>query len=264
MERENVMDNKSDIINNETYEKVKKYMESIGVKLDERALIANSNFFNIVSEKINNKLSINELFENYDFIIDVIQGKFPKIINHVNREDRIKTAIRLLNSDDCPKAKDLLTDEEKKFLAFCIIYSFFTYTMNEENEEMEQSIYEFNSTQNIVEEYNYYKRQFPERFNIYKISDYTKDNYGLVVENPIEVTSVGLEYQYLNSIETADNRHIIYDRIGSFSRGDNIIVDGYAIYVNGIIKKKKITTLYITSYGTENSMHVPKGFKFIN
>lgn len=75
MERENVMDNKSDIINNETYEKVKKYMESIGVKLDERALIANSNFFNIVSEKINNKLSINELFENYDFIIDVIQGK---------------------------------------------------------------------------------------------------------------------------------------------------------------------------------------------
>lgn len=69
------MDNKSDIINNETYEKVKKYMESIGVKLDERALIANSNFFNIVSEKINNKLSINELFENYDFIIDVIQGK---------------------------------------------------------------------------------------------------------------------------------------------------------------------------------------------
>lgn len=65
-------------------------------------------------------------------------------------------------------------------------------------------------------------------------------------------------------IKTIDNKEIAYERIGSFQGEDNIIVDGYIIYAKGLLKRRKIATLYLTGEGSCNSVSVPKGFKFIN
>ena len=40
------------------------------------------------------------------------------------------------------------------------------------------------------------------------------------------------------------------------------LIDGFEIYVQGFLKKKKIATLYLCAYGAENSRTAPKGFRF--
>ena len=44
---------------------------------------------------------------------------------------------------------------------------------------------------------------------------------------------------------------------------DYIFVDVYEIYAKGLLKNKKIATLYLTGEGTYNSISTPKGFRFI-
>ncbi len=41
-----------------------------------------------------------------------------------------------------------------------------------------------------------------------------------------------------------------------------MLIDGFAIYVAGFLRKKKIATLYLCGYGSENSDVAPKGFRF--
>lgn len=126
-----------------------------------------------------------------------------------------------------------------------------------------QGIYDFTSLDKIEKEYYYEKETFPSKFSVIKYSDDSNENYGFVVENPIEVTSVELEYKYLNSLITLDNKKISYERIGSFSGKNNTYVDGYEIYKKGIIGRKKIGTIYISGDGSSNATKAPKGFKFI-
>lgn len=76
------------------------------------------------------------------------------------------------------------------------------------------------------------------------------------------MVSIPIEYQYLNAIETSNGKQITYDRLGSFRGADGTLIDGYEIHVQGFLKKKKIATLYLSGYGSENSMFTPKGFRF--
>lgn len=251
------------ILEEKVYNQVKKFMVENNINIDDKGIIANSNMCTIISKFINYKYSVNEILLMYDFITDVLQGKFPQIAINVQKEDRIKTAIKLLDKNYIKFYKDNLNEEEKEKIAFCIVYSFFVYSFNEENNEMEQGIFDFTSFERIEKEYIYEKETFPSKFIIKKYSDDSKENYGLTIDNPIEVTSVNLEYQYLDSIKTEDNKSIIYERIGSFSGKDNINIDGYEIFVKGILGKKKVATFYISGYGSYNATKPPKGFKFI-
>lgn len=246
------------ILNQKMFDDVKAFMKEIEVELDERGLIANANFCYIVGQKTNNKIDAKQMLQIYDFVTDVLQGKIPKIIIHVDKEDRIIWAKKMLKQ--C-KTNDM-TDDEIEFFAFCIVYSYFIGGMNEETGEMEQAIYDFTSLERIEKEYEYHKAEKIWKFDLTSYSDTTKDNYGYAIENPIEVTTVGMEYSYLGALVTEDGKDIIYDRIGSFTGENDIYVDGYEIYVKGLLTKKKIATLYITGDGTENSQTPPKGFKF--
>jgi len=118
-------------------------------------------------------------------------------------------------------------------------------------------------TKVILEEYENQLKQFPERFLIKSYSDPTKDDYGYSVENPIELLSISVQYQYLDMLETEEGKKITYERIGSFGGPDDIYIDGYEIYVKGTFKNKKIATLYLTGDGSYNSISTPKGFRFI-
>jgi len=245
-------------IDKKIYKQTKDFLDQLGVELEERGYIANANFCSIVSEYCNNKISATKILETYDYITDVLQGQYPKLIIQVPKADRILWAKKIINKSD-----ELgLTDEEIEFFAFCIVYSFFVYGVNEETQESEQAIFEFTSKENIIKQYEYAKKENLWKFEVAQYSDTSNNDYGFIMENPIEVTSVSMEYSYLGAIVTTDGKEITYNRIGSFLGKDNIFVDGYEIFTKNIFGKKKIATLYITGDGCEDSQITPKGFKF--
>ena len=96
------------------------------------------------------------------------------------------------------------------------------------------------------------------------MSDITSDDFGLTANNPIELISVGAQYQYLNILLTDDGKDILYERVGTVTHSDGeTIIDVYNIYSKKILGKKKIVTLYISGYRYENTMVAPKGFRFM-
>ena len=167
------------LLDKEIYDKVKIFMQTNNIQLDERGLVANANLCKIISIFINNKLSPFEILTIYDFITDVLQGMLPKIAINVNKNDRIPMAVKILDSKFIPDYKDNLTEDEKEKFAFCIVYSFFTYSFNEESGEMEQEIFKFETFENIAKEYEYEKKEFPFKFkkDISDIGDISKE-YG--------------------------------------------------------------------------------------
>ena len=125
-----------EILEEKVYNQVKKFMIENNIDIGNRGIVANSNMCTIISKFINYKYSVNEILLIYDFITDVLQGKIPKIINEVPKEERIRTAIKLLDKNYISFYKNDLNVEEKEKFAWCIVYSYFTYGFNEETGEM--------------------------------------------------------------------------------------------------------------------------------
>lgn len=63
------------LLDKEIYDKVKIFMKTNHINLNERGLVANANLCKIISTFINNKLSTFEILTIYDFITDVLQGE---------------------------------------------------------------------------------------------------------------------------------------------------------------------------------------------
>ena len=158
-----------------------------------------------------------------------------------------------------------LNEKERLHFCFVIYWSSCIMILDKDTNEPTWDMKCFEGgTKAIIEEYEYKLKQFPETFLIKSYSDPSREDYGYTVDNPIELLSVSTQYEYLNIIETTSGKKIIYERTGSFQREDNIIVDEYNIYIKGLLKNKKIATLYLTGEGSYNSISVPKGFKFIS
>lgn len=246
------------ILNKQSYNELKDFLNKLNIEMNERSIIANSNFCYIISNYCNNKLETSNILEIYDYVTDVLSGNYPQIIVNVPKENRIIFAKKLIKKEN----KYGLTEEEIEFFAFCIVYSFFIYGINEETQDPEQAIYDFTSKEKVINQYEYAKKEKMWKFEIKEYSNPLSEDYGYKVENPIEVTSVSMEYSYLDALITLDNKEIFYDRIGSFEGPEGKYVDGYEIYIKGLFMKKKIATLYITGDGNEDSRSTPKGFKF--
>lgn len=247
-----------EILNKETYKQIKNYLNKININMSEINIIANSNLCYIVSDYCNNKINVIEIIKMYDYITDVLQGKYPNLVINVSKEDRIIWAEKIIINNN----KYGLTENEIEFFAFCIVYSFFVYTINENTQKLEQSIYDFTSKKRIVAEYEKTKKEKIWEFEIKECSSLEKEDYGYTIENPIEVINVSMEYIYLDSIVTSDNKEIFYNRVGSFNGKNDIFVDGYDIFIKKLFGKKKIATLYISCNGSKNSKGAPNGFKF--
>ena len=249
------------ILDEKFFKQTCEYMKAYSVPSDKESLTANANFCKIVSGFIHNKYDTFGILMIYDFITDVLSGRIPKIAVSVPKERRFIMARNLLDKEYITIYNNDLDEEEKSLFAFCIVYSFFVYGVNEETQEMVQAIYEFTSAERILATYNFHKKEFPNEYEIKKYSDSTKDDYGLSSNNPIEVTTVSQAYAYLEKIVTNDNKKIIYERAGSVSNDSGIIIDKYEIFVKTFMGKKKIADFYITPYGNEISRKAPKGFK---
>ena len=72
--------------------------------------------------------------------------------------------------------------------------------MNEETMEPTWNMDLFEKgAKNFLEEYEFELKEYPETFEIKEsLSDTSRDDFGLTADNPIELISVGAQYQYLN------------------------------------------------------------------
>lgn len=248
------------ILNEDFAEKMNKLGNDNNLGLSKYEYDAYSNCFHVIYELTGKQFTFDEIFNLYDFFTDVLDGKRPDI-DMFGHKDGFKGFYRLSKRYSTTKN---LTEEQRINLAFTLYQAACIMTFDEKKGEPTWNMDMFEKgTEFLLKEFEYEKEQFPGKFDIKTYSDHTKDNYGFIVENPVEVTSVSTEYQYLDCLQTEDNKKIIYDRIGSFTGNDGIFVDGYDIFTKVIFGKKKIATIYITGDGIENSRYTPKGFKFI-
>ena len=217
--------------------------------------------FSVYFEITDKKYSFDEMFQTYDFITDVIDGLRPDIMIELN--DKYRDIYRLLRRYSITKNLD---KETRKKLAFLIYQAKCIMIMGEETMEPTWNMGLFEKgTNDFLEEYEYELKEYPETYEIKEtLSDITSDDFGLTANNPIELISVGAQYQYLNILLTDDGKDILYERVGTVTHSDGeTIIDVYNIYSKKILGKKKIATLYISGYGYENTVIAPKGFRFM-
>lgn len=248
------------ILNKEYANKMKQLRTEYNLELSDYECECYSNMFHVLNDVVENQYTFEQLFDTYDFFTDVLDGKRPNV-DLFTHEDAFKGFYRLSKRYSTTKN---LNEEERLRFCFVIYWASCIMTIDEETQEPTWNMRCFEKgTKTIIEEYEFETEQFPDKFIVKSYSDPSKEDYGYTLENPIELTSVSVQYQYLNGIETNDGKKITYERIGSFQGEDDIFIDGYEIYVKGLLKKKKIATLYLTGEGSYNSISTPKGFRFI-
>ena len=250
------------ILNKEYFESMKKFRDSNNLQeeLTDNDCSCYANMFSVFADITNNHFSFEEMLQTYDFITDVIDGSRPDIMIMT---DKYRDIYRLLKRYSTTKDLD---DETRKKLAFLIYQAKCVMVMNEETMEPTWNMGMFEKgTKDFIESYEWETNEYPSKYEIKKsLSDPTKEDYGLSVDNPIEVVSIQTEYTYLSLLLTSDGKEISYEREGSFTHSDGeTTIDGFSIFKKSLLGKKKIATIYISGYGNENSMKAPKGFRMM-
>ena len=250
------------ILNKEYFKLMKEFKDSNNLQeeLTDNDCICYANMFSVFSDITDGKFTFNEMFQTYDFITDVIDGSRPDIM--IEMQDKYRDIYRLLRRYSITKTLD---DETRKKLAFLIYQAKCIIIMDEKTMEPTWNMGLFEKgTKNFIEKYEYELKAYPDKFEIKSpLSDPSKEDFGLSIDNPIELISIGAQYDYLNILLTEDGKRIIYERVCSMIHSDGkTIIDVYNIFKKNLFKKK-IATLYISGYGFENTMVPPKGFRFM-
>ena len=211
--------------------------------------------FSTIYDATNKQYTFNEILNIYDFFTDVSDGKKPEV-DIFEEKDEFRGFYRLSKRYSLTKNLD---EDERQLLCFAIFQAKYIYAYNEETKELEfnRKLFE-KGVKGLSDEFKHEKKTLPSTFEIVSLSDPTKDDYGYSIENPIEVTAVAVEYQYLRGI-TYHGEKITFEHGSDYKGSHDNWVDSFDIFVGG----EKITTLYFTSEGTYNSITCPKGFEFI-
>jgi len=253
-------DDKMNLLNKEYFELMKKFRDNNNLQdqLTDNDCKSYANMFSVFADITENKLTFDKMLETYNYVTDVIDGKYPKIMIII---DKYRDIYRLLSRYSITKNLD---EEIRKKLAYLIYQAKCIMIMDEEtmNPTWNMELFE-TGTENFLKEYEFELKNYPSQYEIKKsLSDPTKDDFGLSINNPIEVVSVAAEYDYLGLLLTKEGKKITYERIGS-QMNDDTPIDVYKIYTKTWIGKKEIATIYISGYGNENTRKVPKGFRMM-
>ncbi|MBR4177940.1 MAG: hypothetical protein IKR57_01165 [Bacilli bacterium] len=247
------------ILNKEYAKKMLSLRDQTNLPLTDFECECYSNCFYTIYELTGKQFSFEQIFDVYDFFTDVLDGKKPEI-DMFSYKDAFKGFYRLSKRYSTTKN---LTEEERIYLCFSIYTAHCILVFDEKTNSTKWNMECFeNGPEYIKKEYEY-EKTIKNELNLKKYSDPSKDNYGLSEDNPIEVSAVAIEYQYMRALVTEKDEEIEYERIGSTTGKDDIIIDMYWVYVKGKKDKNKpLATLYIHPYGIENTEYTPKGFKF--
>ena len=210
---------------------------------------------NVIHKATNSQYTVDEVFNIYDFFTDVADGKMPNV-DLFTKGDSFKGFYRLSKRYSLTKN---LTEEERLLLCFCIYQAHCVSVFDEKTRTLDFDKKLFaGGLENIKKAFKYEKEHFPKKYEIMALSDPSKDDYGYTKENPIEVTAVAVEYQYLRGI-TYHGKKITFEHKSDYIGLHDNLVDSFDIFVDG----DKVATLYLTSDGSHNSIKCPKGFEFI-
>lgn len=248
------------VINEKFFYNMKEFIKENKLVLNEEEIICYANMLSVLNDISNNQFTFEQLINTYDFITDVIDGTRPDIMIVV---DKYRDIYRLLKRYSTTKNLD---DETKKKFAFVIYKAKCVLVMDEETNQLIWNMRCFEKgTETILNEYEFELKEYPNKFEIMSsLSDPTKDDFGLSVDNPIEVVSVSTEYQYMQLLVTEEDIPTIFKKIGStIHKNGKTHIDIYELYVKKLFGKNKVATLYISAYGNENTLNAPKGFKLM-
>ena len=250
-----------EILSDRRFVEVTKLLQKNGFALSEENSRCLANAFEIISTFVHGKLTNEEIFRTYDLLSDVMKNDRPDIIAHVNKEDRIRVAVRLM--EELQDTRGKLTEDEKIAFAFCIFTGECTQIYDEEQGVVRSGVALFDSFEHIEQELLYAMKTDPTRFDMRGNRVVIDEQYGYSVDAAIQTTSVRAAYAYLQHLKY-NGKPIIYSRIGSFSNSTGQLVDGYTIYTEkkGLFSTKKVevATLYINSYCESMPRVAPKGF----
>ena len=240
------------LINPNNAEEIWTTLLSLGMEdLDEEYMkILNCNMYETIARGISYKMSFKEIALVFDPLNELLKGNIPRFAAIINRDQRIKVQIRYMNENGlCPN----LTDEEKKFFAFCVYLM--TCTNRIVDETVLYGITEFTSYEKIIDLYKEHKKTFPEFYDLDDNRDSTGD-FGYTPENPIKTTSINFAYMLLNNLLYKGERISMESRASVSANNSDHIIDMYNLVTTG----GSHVTIYIDSYCSENSQVLPEGF----
>lgn len=250
------------MLSEKRYVEVKNIFEEKTIELNEDEIILYADVFEIIAYYINDKLTTKEIIEAYDFLSDVILNKHPDIRVHVEKKDRIRVQVALM--EKIPFIKNKLDLDEKIMLAFCIYLGACIQVFDEKTNEQKNGIVLFKSVESVRQEFDDFKRINPALFDIIidNSSNENRNDFGYEKSNPVLTISVGDAYNYLSRLEYKRG-NIEYSRIGSAKGNNGHILDIYKITVTkGVLffKKSMYYTIYIDSYADSTSTKAPEPF----
>ncbi|MBQ4518023.1 MAG: hypothetical protein II997_05515 [Clostridia bacterium] len=250
------------MLNEKRYIEVKNVFAEHGVELTESDIRLYADVFEIIAHYVNDKLTTREIMEAYDFLSDVILNRRPDIKVHVEKSEKIKLQVALM--DKIPFIGNKLDLEEKTTFAFCIYLGECVRIYDEENDTMTNGIVLFKSVESIGQEFENYKSINPTMFGcvIDNTANESRKDFGYSKSNPVLTKTIGEAYNYLSRL-VYEGGSITYTRIGSVSGGNGYILDMYKITVTKSIlffRKSMDYTIYIDSYANSTSTKAPKPF----
>lgn len=175
------------ILNKDYVKKMKQLRTKYNLELLDYECECYSNIFYVLNDVVNNQYTFEQLFDTYDFFTDVLDGKRAEVVLFTH-EDAFKYFYRL--SKKYSTAKNLKEDE-RLYFCFVIYWASCIIIMDKKTQEKTWNMKCFEKgTKTIIKEYEFEKEQFPNRFIVKYYSDPLKENYGYILENPVELTSV--------------------------------------------------------------------------
>lgn len=218
-----------------------------------------SNVVAVLDEFSGHTMTYDVMIDVLWFIGDILDGREANF--NISEEDSYRDIVRALRRYSTTKN---IPYENMKLFAFALWYAQVYTRYDEEDDRSYRRIDEFDDVGFIRQEYEDMLAERPEFFSFNPdVSDITGEDYGLVSENPIEVTEPDMEYMYLNCIHFEDGERIIYSEAGEVEGpyGHNIHV--YNIYHDeeGLMNNKEPDAVfYMYPFGMKCSFTAPKGF----
>lgn len=235
------------------YEQTMEYNEKYDFGFDDFRCRCFSNFFAALDEFSNHEMTYDEIVDVWLFIEDIINDREPNF--HISADDAYRDIVITLMRYSSTKN---IPFESMKLFAFSLYYLFFIRKEGA-NGKMVTCLDEFYDTDHIRKEYEH-ELTFKNELIIEPLkSDETADDFGLVLDNPVEVISIETEYLYLNCLSFEDGTPIDIGAHSSMgSERYNRIVDKFEILKNG----EHVTDIYMYGYAIKGSFKAPKGFIF--
>ena len=219
-----------------------------------------ANYLEIIAQFIHNKMTTEEIYAAHDLLSDILIGAYPRINgNLIEPNDAGRF---LMGQMSLLTTTSQLTQEEKRWFAFCICVYIYTKAQGREIGKPQPGITHFTSLARIKKYYEYDQEfsaapyfQTADHFPKYDILQ----PLGYSLENPIITVSIHASYQYLSSLKSHQGV-VSLNRECSMRGSFDEILDKWNVSINMPHNQFEKHILYVNPYGIENTRRAPDGF----